>query len=355
MKTTPKTRWMLATLVAMSAHTCVAQSTVQKIQRRYSGKVIRSFTEPWQKSVVAGAVIGVVTEAVAKEGDRVQVGDPLVKLNRRVLEASLEIAKARAESTARVDAASAQFSMVKSQLTSLEDLKAGGHTNRYELEQKQAEYQQVLSDFRAAQDEKSLALLEVKRIEAELEDRMIRSPIAGFITEIHKQPGEQVSNTEPEYATIVSLEKLRVRFYVDAALLRQHSTGDVVVVNVGANQKQMSAVVSYVSPTIDSDSGVGRLEVLLDNQSLTIQSGVVAFWNDVATKELARRVRRVPNTAGTVRMGQTTRSAAQPTTRSTKPPLRKVSARVPAYQHRRSLIVPSTSQVGRATLSARKK
>ena len=143
MKTTPKTRWILATLVAMSAHTCVAQSTVQKIQRRYSGKVIRSFTEPWQKSVVAGAVIGVVTEAVAKEGDRVQVGDPLVKLNRRVLEASLEIAKARAESTARVDAASAQFSMVKSQLTSLEDLKAGGHTNRYELEQKQAEYQQV--------------------------------------------------------------------------------------------------------------------------------------------------------------------------------------------------------------------
>lgn len=327
-----------------------AQLTVPPVQRRrHTGRIIRSFTEPHRQSIVAGAVTGIVVDVIAKEGQRVQVGDPLVKLNRRVLEAQLEIARARATSTARIDAGRSQYLLVKSQLESLQALKQGGHTNRYELEQKQSEFQQALAEFQAAQDEQKLAQLEVKRFEAELEDRTVRSPIAGFITEIHKQPGEQLSNTEPQYATIVSLDKLRVRFYVTADLLKQVQPGDPVVVDVGQTRQSVSGVVNYVSPTIDSDSGVGRLEVLIDNASLSIQSGVVAYWNDIATQELARRmmmnnlVRRPAfGTMGTARLGTAT--------------VRPVSLNIPRRMPQsRRFQTPASASVGRARLTPRTK
>lgn len=348
-------------VIAMTSNHCVAQSNSLLPQGRYTGKVIRSFTEPHLKSVVAGAVTGVVVDVTAKEGDRVQVGDPLVKLNRRVLEAQLEIAQARAASTARVDAAASQYQLIKSQLESLEALKEGGHTNRYELELKQAEFQQAFSEYRAAQDDLNLAVLDVKRIEAELEDRTIRSPIGGFITEIHKQPGEQLSNNEPQYATIVSLEKLRVRFYVTADLLKQYRPGAIVVIDVGKNRQSVPGKVSYVSPTIDSDSGVGRLEVLLENKELAIQSGVVAYWNDAATRELARRMHSQQRIAGRAQVRPTPGVRQVGGTYSRSPGSVHGQVR-PGYrggsatQHVSQRVVRSRPDaVGRATLSSRRK
>ena len=310
---TPITVYGIAALLLALAGTAAAQQ-VPVSQRHHTGKIIRSFTEPYRKSVAASVVPGIVVDVVAKEGDRVATGDPLVRLNRSVLEASLEIAKARAGATARVDAAASQFALVKSQLQALESLREGGHTNRYELEQKQSEYQQVYSEYRAAQDDQALAKLEVKRIEAELGDRTILSPISGFVTEIHKQPGENLSSTEPQYATIVSLEKLRVRFYVGAATLREFRIGNTVVVDVGQSRKQVRAIVGYVSPTIDSDSGVGRLEVLLDNSKLTLQSGVVAFWNEAATATLAQA--NQDQRPGRARVRSTSGSSVEPVTQT---------------------------------------
>lgn len=307
----------------------------RKSTRRHSGRIIRSFTEPFKKSVAASAVTGIVMKTNVREGDIVHVGDPLATLNRRVLEASLEIAEARAESTARVDAARSQYELAKSQLESLQALEENGHTNRYELEQKRSEFDTVFSDYQAAQDEQNLAALEVKRIEAELNDRIIRSPIDGYVTEIHKQLGENLSSNEPQFATIVRLNKLRIRFYVDAQMLKNNQIGGPVVVEVGSDHKQLQGVVDYVSPVIDSDSGVGRMEVVIENKSLELQSGVVAFLNEEASARLVRTAQtqrqasvRQFATGGKNTSTKTTPAKLTPsqtrsknTTRSTTPPL----------------------------------
>lgn len=243
-----------------------------------SGRITKSFTEPIERSVAASAEVGIIAVAHVKEGDRVTVGDPLAEINQNVLQRSLKIAQARAESTARLDAAESQLELLKSQLEALNSLVEGGHTNRYEVEQKDSEYRQAYAEFRSAEEEIQLAKLEVKRIQAQIGDRTIKSPINGLVTEIHKQLGENVSNSEPQYATIVRVDELKVRFYLDATTLKRAQVGDQVTVHVGRDQTQATATIIFVSPIINPDSGLGRLEIKIENHAFDFQSGVVCFW-----------------------------------------------------------------------------
>ena len=252
----------------------------QQTQRGHnSDRITKAFTEPIKKSIAASAEIGIIAVAHVKEGDRVRVGEPLAEINQMVLKESLAIAQARAESTARLDAATSQMELTKSQMEAIEALVPGGHTNKYEVDQKQSEYQVAFAEYRAAQDELMLAKLEVKRIEAQIADRTIVSPINGFVTEIHKQLGENVSNSEPQYATIVRVDELKVRFYLDAATLKRTTVGENVSILIGDERLKSDAVVTFISPIIDPDSGLGTLDVKIDNHDLQIQSGISCFWN----------------------------------------------------------------------------
>ena len=255
-------------------------SSAQAQQNRHSGRITKSFTEPIEKSIAASPEPGIVAQSFVKEGDRVQVGERLAALNHAVLKESLTIAIARAESTARLDSAKSQLAMTKSQREAIESLVEGGHTNKFEVDQKQAEYEVAHAELRTAEDEQKLNRLEVERIRAQLNDRFITSPINGFVTEVHKQLGENVSNNEPEYATVVRVDQLKVRFYLDSGTLHATKVGDVVKVLVGRSRTQKDATVTYVSPVIDPDSGLGRLDVTIENPELDIQSGVICIWND---------------------------------------------------------------------------
>lgn len=250
-------------------------------------RIIHSFTEPIEKSIAASAETGIVASAHVKEGDRVRTGQPIASINHNVLKESLAIATVRSEASARLDAARAQMELLKTQLQAVSSLLSHGHTNQFEVQQKSSEHQEARAEYRAAVDELKLAALEVKRIRAQIGDRIIKSPIDGVVTAIHKQLGENLSQSEPEYATIVRVDQLKVRFYLDAITLRSASVGDRIALLVGAERTRVAGAVSFVSPVIDPDSGLGRLDVVIDNRAQTLQSGIACFWE--SNQSLAAR------------------------------------------------------------------
>jgi len=254
---------------------CLSQSASGQIHK---GRITHSFTEPIEKSVAASAETGIVAIAHVKEGDRVRVGDKLASINHNVLKETLAIAIATSESTTRLDAAAAQLQLIESQLDAVNSLISGGHTSQHEVQQKRTEHQTAIAEMRASQEELKLASLEVNRIKAQIQDRIIKSPIDGIVTEIHKQPGENVSNNEPQYATIVRVDQLKVRFYLDAKTLRETRLGDQISLGIGPEKTHATGTVSFVSPVIDPDSGLGRLDVVIENSDLSIQSGIACYW-----------------------------------------------------------------------------
>ena len=281
-KSVPRSMFgMLAAL--MVAYVGVEPAGAQQESR--SRRITKAFTEPVEQSIAASPEIGIVVEANVKEGDQVYVGDTLARINQRVLVKTLAIAKAKASSTARLDAATSKLEMLKSQLEAVKSLVAGGHTNKFEVEQTEAEFQNAYAELRMAEDEHAMDKLEVERISAQVEDRTIRSPINGFVTEIHKQLGENVSSNDPKYATIVQVDKLKVRFYLEESTLNNARPGDEATIFVGLERIPTSTSVTYVSPIIDPDSGLGRLDVQIENSDFRIKSGTVCFFGNTKGQE----------------------------------------------------------------------
>jgi len=158
----------------------------QPALQEYDGQIKRTFTEPIEQSIVSSTEVGVLKRITVKEGDYVSAGQLLGELDNQILRQSLRMAKARSQSTAQLDALRSRMKMLEKRTKKVDELVAGGHANPYEREQIVAEFETATSEFRAAEDELHLNLIEVDRIQAQLLQRSIKSPFDGFVVTIHK-------------------------------------------------------------------------------------------------------------------------------------------------------------------------
>ena len=227
----------------------VSVPAVSVAQTLHRGVVTKSFTEPIEKSVVASAESGVVKRVHVREGDHVTAGDQLAELNHGVQFQAKRQAEARASSTAKRDAARSRFQLVRVQKQTLEGMVAEGHVNKYEVQQKTIEYNNAAAEYREAEDELVMNRIEVDRITAQIQERIIISPIDGVVVKIHKQPGEHLSTNEPEYATVVRIDKLKSKFYLKADVLNRTKIGETVDVYVGEESRKIKSdrVVCFAS------------------------------------------------------------------------------------------------------------
>ena len=256
-------------------------STIASAQSVHDGQITQSFVEPIERSIVASAVPGVIQEAKVSEGDQVSSGDLLAVISHKVLLAEKKMSLARSESPEKLNAATVRLQIQKQRKETLESLIESGHVNQFELDEKKAEYEQALAEFRAAKKDMELAKLDVERIDAKINDHIIRSPINGFVTEVHKHPGEFVSANQPQFATVMRLDELKVKFYLDESTLARLDIGTKVQLLVGESRKPVEGTVYFVSPIIDADSFTGRVYVRINNKDLGIRSGSVCRWQSV--------------------------------------------------------------------------
>lgn len=240
---------------------------------RIEPKRIEGFTEPAQTIAVAASENGIVQEVRVELGQAVKKGEVLGTLDDDVLKATLEIAQLKASSTAAIDAAKAELEIKQQKLTALSDIQRNGGGSRDEFSRAKADAELARAKLKSAEETLAADRLEVKRTEAQLQRRTIRSPIDGVVTEIHREPGEFLSITEPKVFTVVRLDRLRVKFYVPAEVAPRFSKGARVKLAGQADEKPLTGDVNFVSPITHAESGLVRVDVMLDNRDGRLRSG----------------------------------------------------------------------------------
>ncbi len=77
-----------------------------------------------------------------------------------------------------------------------------------------AVYETALAEanLQTAQEDLASKRLEFEKIKTQIENRTIKSPIAGFITVLHKEAGEFVAPNNPDILTIVQVDRLLANF-----------------------------------------------------------------------------------------------------------------------------------------------
>ena len=212
---------------------------------------------------IATKIAGRVIEIVPHEGDMVAAGSVVARLDKAELEAQLaqgqaEVQRARetiARAEADVDARKADLTFAQQELQRAEALVEKGWTTREKYDQRKQELDSATAALTAATKQIAEAQAAVKaadanvdRLQSQLNDTTISSPVKGRVQYRLIEPGAVLS-AGGRIATVLDLSDLYTTVFLPASVAGQLKIGDEArVVFDAAPQYVFPATMSFVAP-----------------------------------------------------------------------------------------------------------
>ncbi len=200
-----------------------------------------------QRAEVVSEITGVVLEVLAEEGDYVEAGAVLarVETDRYKLE---------------VDRANANLKRLRTDFERKKEL--------FDKELVSAEaFEQVSADYEAQVAEHELALLNLKHTQ-------IRAPISGYVAERMIRPGNLVELYQPVYS-MASYDPLLAILHVPERELSVLRKGQKVVMQLDAwSGESFEGEVIRISPVVDPETGTFRVTSEIEDQEGRLKPGL---------------------------------------------------------------------------------
>lgn len=253
---------------------------------------LEAFTEPYHRIDVPAAEPGTIEQIMVREGDQVTRQQLLAKLDDRVLQSSLELARAASEATGSTLAAEADVNVRRRQWESYQALNENGNATVRELQRSEGELQQATARLQSIREDIDIRRLEWERVKTQIAMRRVQSPIDGFVVAIKKDAGEYVSPHDPVVMQIVHLKSLKANFSVPIAAAVNLATGQTVSLAYGANNETCDGVIEFVSPIADPESASVLVKIRIENSAGRIPCGIVCTWNLKAETPATRTTKR---------------------------------------------------------------
>lgn len=192
---------------------------------------------------------GIVSEVFVREGDAVEAGAPVFRLDPDRLNLSADSAEARrgaaadAVRTARADAQLAERNYARGL-----ELSERGFYPRARLDADRAARDAASARLAQARREASAAGAETGLARERLSDLETTAPAAGTIERIYHRAGEVVAAGAP-VAALLAPQNMKVRFFAPEALLPELAVGARVLIDcdAAACEEPIPATVSFVA------------------------------------------------------------------------------------------------------------
>ncbi|MEM6331362.1 MAG: HlyD family efflux transporter periplasmic adaptor subunit [Planctomycetota bacterium] len=235
------------------------------------GVLIEGFTHPCRTADVAAATSGVVVRVATVEGQRVEAGALLGKLDDAVPQALLQSAKAAAESSSELRYAEAESALAADRLQAIEGLHARGHATPDELRRVRLEADLAAVRVQAAREKAWLRELEVRKLSLQASRCVLRAPFAGVVVTVEKTVGEYVGPIDPVFCRLADTSELSAKFFVPHDTLGGLSSGDTAEVRFPDSGRVVTGSV-LVSPLPNGESGTTEVSVTLPNGDGTLDA-----------------------------------------------------------------------------------
>ena len=250
-----------------------AVSAVAVQANRTDASELQGYTEPFRTINVASDETGTVAEVLVKEGQFVDKDQPLMRLNSQVQQAQLDVAKQQMLSEGPLQAAQAEVELTHERLERIESLRRSGHARQAELQRAGKEHKVAEANLRTVREDLETRRLEYEQLAAKMQRRVIRAPVAGVVTELHREPGEYVAPNKPDVVTLVQLKKLLANFAMLISQADQLEPGQKVSLRFFESQTTVEGKVHFISPVTDAESGTVLVKVMVDNTEGLVRSG----------------------------------------------------------------------------------
>ncbi len=251
-----------------------------------SGKIVAK-----RMATVSSDLTGRVTELLAKEGDAVEKGQPVARLDDHAAKAQLAIAEAN------VIASEDEYAVVAAELEAMSDnlqrtttLAQRGVASKEALSTLEGQYAVLEARVAASNRQIDVQRRQLDAMRNDLNQTLIRSPFSGVVTEITANIGEIVSPVSPGgytqsgIATIVDPQSIVGEVNVNEQFLSKIEDGQKVEMTVPAwPDRTFSGHVSLITPIVDDSTAAVKVTVTFDPVPENIYPGMrldVAFFSD---------------------------------------------------------------------------
>jgi membrane fusion protein, heavy metal efflux system len=229
--------------------------------------------EPERVVEIGSQVIGVVDKVNVERGDVVRKGQVLATLRADVERASVGVASSRSQVQADIRAAEANLALLQITQKRQETLVHMRFVSEQSLDKARADTEIAKQKLALSREELRTSSSELSLARAQLDQRTIRSPIDGIVTDRNIEPGERVE--EKALFRIAKINPLRVEMVVSATSYGSISKGmEFKVVPQLPNIPTLDAKVTLVDKLIDGASNTFRVRAEIQNPNSEIPSGL---------------------------------------------------------------------------------
>lgn len=255
------------------------------------GKLVRTvsapgFLEPVTKVSISARISAQITDLPFEEGDAVNQGDVVVRLDNADLLAQLASSEASLlAEQARLDGARATYINAVAEWERRQQLYGTNDVAKSSLEQAEAEKLRAESNLRATEAAIEMAKAGIQRIKEDLRYAEITSPITGVVTQLNAEEGEIVitgtmNNAGTVIMEIADLSEMIVKVECDETDVADVRVGQKARVFLTAfPDETFEGTVSHIalkSTKARNGSDVFVVEVLVKTNGRTLFSGLNA-------------------------------------------------------------------------------
>jgi RND family efflux transporter MFP subunit len=232
----------VATTAKAEAGIELAATDVFKAQQRalVQGLPISGSLRAVNSAVVKARVAGELQGLTVREGDAVQAGQVLARIDATEYQARVRQAQQQA------DSARAQIDIAQRQWANNKALVDQGFISKSALDTS-------MNNLSAAEATHKAALAAVDVARKSLEDTVLRAPIAGVVSVRAVQPGERVA-VEAKVVEIVDLSRLEMEATLGAAESMNVRVGQEALLRVEGSGQPVRARVARINPSAQAGS-----------------------------------------------------------------------------------------------------
>mgnify|MGYP006275846145 FL=1 len=243
--------------------------------------------EPERLVEISSQISAQITALPFREGERVEAGDVVVRLDPQNLTAAINSAEARLlNAQARLDGAKADLVSSRLEFDRVRSLLETGDVTEAEFEQARATFQRNQSNVRAIEADIAVAEADIERAQEDLSNTVIESPIAGIITALNAEEGETaiVGTTNTPGSVIMEIADLSTMLVIaqvdetNIAPVRENQRASIFV-NAYPDREFRGSVQRIGLKRRETTAGTGyfEVEILLDlDEGTILRSGLTA-------------------------------------------------------------------------------
>jgi len=229
------------------------------------------YADSVRRAEVATTESGTVAEVLVQEGDFVEQGQPLLRLDDAVHLAQLAIAQHEAQNSSEIHVQDARVRLLGFAVGKLQELVASGSARPLELEREEAELAMAKATLEHKRHEYQTKQLHLERLRIEVEKRTIRAPFAGYVAKLPRQVGEYISMNSSDVATLIDTTTLQADFAVPFSVSKSFHALQSIELQVDG--RMIQGQVSLVGLVVDRSSQTVNVRVQIDNTQHAIKPG----------------------------------------------------------------------------------